>query len=226
MGPARWQSVGKGWSSPPTTPTVFSGHRSPASFSQGPPDSLEWRGGPPRGTFCGRENVHPGALMSRQTHQARPGPKAQTQALHRSPRAAATVHAVGLPARDTTQQLALQLPPSQEALRLLMPGIVDSWRRRPPAPRAGILNSEASGGRTSRGLYYIMSGQIKQSPRNRSSWPPPLEGIHHRQPWACTPGLTAATGHSARVSAPGAPLVQSGCWSLSCRGPQQLQGPT
>lgn len=94
----------------------------------------------------------------------------------------ATVHAVGLPARDRTQQLELQLPPSQEALRLLMPGIVDGWRRSPPTPRAGILNSEASGGKTSSGLYYITSGQIKQSPRNRSSWPPPLEGTHHLQP--------------------------------------------
>lgn len=73
---------------PPATPTVFSGHHSPAGFGQGPPDSLEVRGGPPRGTFCGREKVRPGALGSRQTRRARPGPKAQTQALHRSPRAA------------------------------------------------------------------------------------------------------------------------------------------
>lgn len=63
-----------------------------------------------------------------------------------------------------------------------MPGLVDGRRRSPPTPRAGILNPEVSGGKTSSGLYYITSGQIKQSPRNWSSRPPPLEGTHQRQP--------------------------------------------
>lgn len=51
VGPAGWQSVGKGWPSHPLRPPC-----SLASAGQGPPESLEGRGGPPGGTFCGREN--------------------------------------------------------------------------------------------------------------------------------------------------------------------------
>ena len=226
MGPARSQSVGKGWSSPPPHPpcSLATAHR--PALARGL--QTVWSGGedPQEGlSVGGRTSTLEPSGPGRPAGPA-PGLRPKLRPCTEAPGRPATVHAVGLPAQDMTQQLVLQLPPSQEALRLLMPGIVDSGRRRLPAPRAGILNSEASGGRTSRGLYYITSGQIKQSPRNRSSWPPPLEGTHHRQPRACTPGLTAATGHSARVSALGVPAVQPGCWSLSCRGPQQLQGPT
>ena len=110
---------------PPAAPTVFSGHRSPAGFSQGPPVSLEWRGGPPRGTFCGRENVHPGALGSRQTRRARPGPKAQTQALHRSPRAAGHSSRCwpARPGHDSAACVAASALPGS-------PATSDAWNRR------------------------------------------------------------------------------------------------
>lgn len=162
---------------PPTAPTVFSGQRWPgASRESGgerrtPRRDFLWEGEP------ALEPSGPG----RPAGPAQ-GPRPKLGPCTEAPGRPATVHAVGLPARERTQQPELQLPPSQEALRLLMPGLVDGRRRSPPTPRAGILNPEVSGGKTSSGLYYITSGQIKQSPRNWSSRPPPLEGTHQRQP--------------------------------------------
>ena len=163
---------------PPAAPTMFSGQRWPGASRES---------GGERRTLK-RDFLWEGEPTLKPSGSGRPagpaqGPRPKLRPCTEAPGRPATVHAVGLPARDRTQQPELQLPPSREAPRLLMPGIVDGRRRSPPTPRAGILNSEVSGGKTSSGLYYITSGQIKQSPRNRSSRPPPLEGTHQRQPW-------------------------------------------
>lgn len=129
--PAGWQGVGER-----LTGRCWPGASDSLQGEEDPQEGLSVRG---RTTL---EPSGPGRPFG-PTQSPRPKLGPCTEA----PARPATVHAVGLPARDRTQQLELQLPPSQEALRLLMPGIIDGQRRSPPTPRDGILNSEVSGGK-------------------------------------------------------------------------------
>lgn len=86
-----------------------------------------------------------------------------------------------------------------------LPGIAD-YRSQEEPTHTKSRNFQPRGlrGQISRGLYHITSGQIKQSPRSRSSWPAPARG-HTPAP---TPGLNPSPQSSHKPS----------CLRLSAQG--------